>query len=229
MKPTETAEWASGASRRLEPSSGEKADGFVEGTRTPARKGNWIIGVLSDWANWVEDLFDSDGQHAFRTGLIRQRVIAPNGGRPLAGTWNEDGTAQDRVYSQTNFAMWSFDIGAYLPSGAVLQNIEVLLQQGGSRTGINRAGCRFGSSSVNALWAAPASPTFNDFIEYAGESTTAWEVVDLSNNAAWSNLTIDNQLSQYTLIIQAGSDGAHVSDQIGSIRITYTDVGLRNH
>lgn len=51
---TYTSGLDSGLNTRLAPTTGEKAQGLFRGKKAPARKLNWIIGLLCDWAGWQE-------------------------------------------------------------------------------------------------------------------------------------------------------------------------------
>lgn len=51
-KPTNTIDWAA-TGNRTEPTSGQKTSGFTAGERLAAKYLNWIIGVTSDWIDYL--------------------------------------------------------------------------------------------------------------------------------------------------------------------------------
>lgn len=61
--------WATDALTRVEPSSGQKATGYVSGERPTFNVINWLLGLLLDWAIWLRlavleldtDKIDRDG------------------------------------------------------------------------------------------------------------------------------------------------------------------------
>src|SRR5690554_4623675 len=42
-----------GEATRLEPTTGEKEQGFHRGKRLPARKLNWLLGSMGDWIQYI--------------------------------------------------------------------------------------------------------------------------------------------------------------------------------
>jgi len=66
--PTYTSGPDNGQATRLEPTSGEKAQGYHRGKRVPARKLNWLLGVICDWIKHLDEartrvvVFDTAGQ-----------------------------------------------------------------------------------------------------------------------------------------------------------------------
>lgn len=67
-KPTNIPNWATdeeynagpdiGLETKLEPTSGEIANGFRRGSRAPARKTNWLLNALCAWRDWTEESVD---------------------------------------------------------------------------------------------------------------------------------------------------------------------------
>lgn len=59
----------SGLPTKLEPTSGEKASGYIRGQRPPARKMNWQLGKIGDWVRYLDEQHDI----AARACLIEQK------------------------------------------------------------------------------------------------------------------------------------------------------------
>lgn len=53
--PTYTSGPQEGEATRLAPTSGEMAQGFFQGKRPPARKANWLLGLLCDWVKYLSE------------------------------------------------------------------------------------------------------------------------------------------------------------------------------
>ncbi len=53
--PSELPTWATNGGTRLAPSAGVRADGWIQGKRPPARWTNWLIGLLCDWVDHLDD------------------------------------------------------------------------------------------------------------------------------------------------------------------------------
>jgi len=60
-KPTSLPTWATDAGTTVEPSAGQKAAGFSVGTRPPARWWNWLMNVVYQWCNYVNEM--RTGEH----------------------------------------------------------------------------------------------------------------------------------------------------------------------
>lgn len=74
-EPTYTSGLDNGLPTRLEPTEGEQENGFFRGRRAPARKLNWIVGLLCDWAAYLSGVwvpYHLDGAFRF------PKTLAPN-------------------------------------------------------------------------------------------------------------------------------------------------------
>ena len=79
-KPTELGEWATNPGQTLEPSAPQKAAGFIEGDKPPARWINWLWNVAHQWhaytsnlhgeAEFLNKAYAWTGLHRFAQGFI---------------------------------------------------------------------------------------------------------------------------------------------------------------
>lgn len=84
-RPSTLPEWATstnydsgpdtGQATRLEPTSGEKANGWWRGLGVPARKLNWLFGLLCDWVGYVGDVTEHSACYGVVGALRAQDEI----------------------------------------------------------------------------------------------------------------------------------------------------------
>lgn len=139
-----------------------------------------------------------------------------------SGDWLPVGVGS--IQSQSNNASLWFDLAAYLPNGARITNIQVLIDEGAARASGSRAALRLAQKSID--WASvtpPISEAELGYSESAGGSGVHYIVIAAGNaGPSWSPVTIDKSQGNYSLRIQAGSDGgAHAPDTVHGIRVLY--------
>lgn len=206
-RPTEDVEWASGGGRRLEPDAGEKADGFVEGTRTPARKANWIIGYVADWITYLQAL----------TNPLTARTleIGPAGAGAGSENWTEeDDAAQVRLESQADSVYLYFPIR--LPNGSQITGVEAVVDPGAARAGADRMEIRVAVMTPN--YASPGQTTTTS--EAFNDDTTG-NVQVIGGNFTGPDIAVDNETASYAVRIKSGNDSATNKDLILAVRVTY--------
>lgn len=59
-KPSDTFNWADSGGDVVEPTSGKKDRGFVVREEPAAQHLNWLLGVIGEWLQWLDDAEDSD-------------------------------------------------------------------------------------------------------------------------------------------------------------------------
>jgi hypothetical protein len=193
-KPSTVPTWATGAGRRLEPSSGEKADGFVAGARAPARKSNWIVGGLTDWAAYLDEWIDGDDELVYPVDQTRSRYLPLTSGVVEAGT----------TASISGIA-WSFDAGGGilrwpldLPHRALITRVSARVTtadaSGTLQVGLRKILVTGGGGTITPTetfgTAAPASAGAHE-IEY--EPTAPGE--EVFNSSGWYELVIDSDVN----------------------------------
>src|SRR5688500_1018888 len=141
-RPTVTPTWATGGGRRVEPDAGEKADGFVEGERTPAKKANWGIGYLTDWIAWVSAILDDDEELTYqvpktgRTVMIHGVAFQPNFENAVA--WSAILGAKTYLESEADGVACFLSLNRIIPISATITRVRALVHPGAARTGSNR-------------------------------------------------------------------------------------------
>lgn len=134
--------WGTGGSRRIEPSAPEKVTGFVEGTRSPAKKANWLIGILTDWIAYVAAIIDTSEEHTYQVAKPQRFLVS------LAD--------MESRLSSFSISEWLLVLGsggwttnadspvlviplnAYLRHGMVITGLTLMVQPGIARAGANR-------------------------------------------------------------------------------------------
>lgn len=237
-RPTTTPEWATGGGRRLEPDAGEKADGFVEGERTPARKANWAIGFLCDLAAYVLAIIDSNEEHTYQTPKARVLTISPwqafgsnaqtanespwcvqvSGSSPNEG-WN--------LVSRHDFAMLFLPVSELLPTGAELTQIRALVKPGAARGTGDRMKLSWMRHTANFL----LETQIFDGPEDEDEDDGTTDIQVLSTGTISPAIAIDktvNAAAQIVAHLTCGDDAGTNRDRVLAFELTFTDPGPRN-
>lgn len=114
-RPSALPEWAtstnydsgpdSGQATRLEPTSGEKANGWWRGMGVPARKLNWLLGLLCDWAKHLDE-------DRVRAASIRRRVFGTRSAGQVF-TLTDDGRQGEPITSHEGATALQLPPGRY--------------------------------------------------------------------------------------------------------------------
>lgn len=233
-RPTEVPEWASGASRRVKPDAGEKSNGFVQGERTPARKGNWALGLAADWVTWLAALIGSDEELTYQTPKARTTVIHAvafqGAAGPLGGGWNAStesggGGIKTSMKSQADFVSMYLNLGKVLPANATITRIRVLVKPGSARaTSGNRVAAQL-VHTTPAFTGTEAYPDETQVGTWRDDGTTDVQSID----SGVISLAVGTAGRLPLLIVSSGNDGGvHVKDTAYAVHISYDDTGPRN-
>jgi hypothetical protein len=252
-QPTDSATWATDGGTRVEPSAGEKADGFTPGARTPARKANWIVGVVADWAAWLESITNDDGDVVYNDGGIhdgRERctVLTPFVGfAGMSGAGDETAsidpwrvinvstpTTEGQVLQSGQiFAGWVADLSARFPTGATITRIRVAVQPGAERATVgNRMTLWLAEGALDLAtgvvsWTGPLETSTDD-------GSTDEQFIDTGTIAVFVAPSIEGagasgpSGSTLHLHVNAGNDADTNRDQIRMIVVNWFDPGPRN-
>lgn len=141
-RPGTVPSWATTGGTRLEPTAPEKASGHVAATRPPARKMNWLQGILADWIAYFATVIDSSEEHTYLVAKAQRFLVS------LA-----DMESQLSSFSITEWRLlmgsggWTTNadsptlvipLNAYLRHGMVITGLTVMVQPGIARAGANR-------------------------------------------------------------------------------------------
>lgn len=232
-RPTVVPEWASGGGRRLEPDAGEKADGFVEAERTPARKANWGIGYLTDWITWLAALFGTDEELTYQTPKARTTVIhavafqgaaGPSGGGWNASTEAGGGGVKTSMQSVDNFVVMYLNLGKVLPANATITRVRVLVDPGAARAGANRMAVQL-THSTPVFTGTEAYPDETVVGTWFDDTTTDVQSID----SGVISLEVGTGGRLPLLIVYSGNDGgAHAADTAYAVHISFDDIGPRS-
>lgn len=132
------------------------------------------------------------------------------------------GVGDPSVDSAANGSELYFDLAKYLPAGATVTDIEVMVDEGAARS----LGSRMSVSLqvTTPTWTGSGSTSTTLYLSETGGGATSkiFAISDGVNaGTAWTNITID-KTKLYTLVVRAGTDGGHVSDRVKAIRVIYT-------
>jgi hypothetical protein len=235
-RPTDLPEWASGGSRRIEPSSGEKSDGWVAATRAAPRKANWIVGVLADWINYVRAIIDANEEHTYQVAKTRELNISP---LSMNGTRSDGAGAGSVVWAPGEFAALTFlescadaqhaylNLTKLVPHGCSLLEVRAIVKPGAARATTNRMELSVRSNAPN--WSSPNEPAnvgpYGALDEDDG--TTNAQILTTGTSGSLPHV-IDSDTNQYWLRIRSGNTGATNLDRIYAIQLRLSDIGPRN-
>lgn len=251
-RPAANTSWATTGGRRIEPSAPEKASGFVEGTRTPAKKANWLTGMLSDWQVWLTEERDRMAAYiggdagagewvypAVRGRQIPVDIMAGREMRDASGLTPEWAPPVTPLTSSVwtslvNSGEIVFPLNALLRDGMVITDIKVTCKPGAARAGANRM-------RVGLLYFLPdhATPANNPVTPqqvggaFVFDDTTANKQNISLSSILGAGHTVDRESAtfprDYFLHITAGNTGAASPDVIYGIALSVNDPGPRNY
>jgi hypothetical protein len=245
-KPTVTPEWASnatfsavgsawhGSPTRLTPPAGLQEEGWEPSARPLAGHWNWILGYLSEWASWLGELFDEDGEHAYPTPPTRVVAINPFHAfdtTPAGSGWRgvAVGGAGNAyaVQAKADSAILAVPLNQCVPHGATISSIEVMVTLGATRAGADRVQVSWQQPVVN--WAIPSATygALEDTANDGGAAGGSTVTITVTPTPAIA-LESDNSGWPVSIVIKAGNNASTNPDNVHSIRVTYTDPGLRN-
>ena len=187
-------------------------------------------GVLQD----IEGFFDlATDDFVYPTTELRTVHISPLAGADrsaLGHGWTT--IALVEATSQVNAARMCFDLKQYLPSGASIQEFDIMVQPGTTRATV---GNRFTATLIRngPDWddgGSHATPLNNGSATYTtaldsqtDDGMNTLQVIELTYATA-----LDFSTYSYMLILQAGNDAGSNNDDVWSIRIKFNDPGPRN-
>ena len=133
------------------------------------------------------------------------------------------GVGAPSVDSAANGSELYFDLAKYLPDGATITDIDVMVTEGAARSLGSRMSVSLqvstptwtgGGSTATTLYLSETSGGGGDEIFSISDEVNA--------GISWVNVTIDKTTKAYTLVIRAGTDGSHNADRVKHIRVHYT-------
>lgn len=212
-RPTSVPFWATGSGRRTEPDALELASGFVELTRTPAKKANWAVGYLSDWIVYLRQFTDIANELVYPVAKSRQVVIP---GFLLRGlNWSPDGGAGSSNCATNNEA-GALDLTASLPPGALLQQVYA-------------RGSAANASAAGLTLTVLRHHHVNATDETVGTANTGAGAGTFGTAVDCGNEEIDKATYSYRLVVNASSTAASGGvDILRSVRASLSAVGPRH-
>lgn len=248
-KPASVPTWATDASyddpgedwdtepTKIDPGAGKRATGWLPTEVLPADMHNHEMNLLGQWAGWLDDLFDEDGEHSFQTGSppLRSIVVSPRGNL-FEGEWDYEfdigltgGLAFFSDINSARFGMWLENV---LPNGATLQSVSALVRPGAARAGTDRMSLAWYSQSEQY--------TGTEDVVLTGPSDTDFDDggtgIQLLTMVISEPVTTDTALFAGNLVavrrfvmLSAGNTGAASPDAFFSWVFVYNDApGLSN-
>lgn len=232
-RPTEIPDFATGASRRLEPEAGEKSNGFREGYRFAPRKANWVVGLAAAWARYLSEIIDSAHEHVYPVAKTRTLLVSifdalqyPRGaaaddfslaGDVLTGHYFESNASQAQIV---------VPLQAYIREGQVLSSFRLLCNPVGSEAA---TGDRIAISVCSILpsFGTPAAPSVT-IHETAFDSGTAGIQSILLSMSPEVTVVHDGSDVAREYFVVITSSVAVSGDRIYALQATITDPGPRN-
>jgi hypothetical protein len=130
------------------------------------------------------------------------------------------------LVSASDGVVASLDLNTILPSGAVLNVIEVLVNPGAARTTTNRMEVHLYAFAMDFATPAAPSPGLVDSSEDDG--TTNLQVVRVPSSGSLAETIDAKNSTDWVIKVQSGSDSGSNVDTIHAVRLTFDDPGPRN-
>lgn len=232
-RPTEIPDFATGASRRLEPDAGEKSNGFREGYRFPPRKANWAVGLSAAWARYLSEIINSAHEHVYPTPKTRTFLVSlwtafsrRTGASAEEWVWPADPLADHWLESNGSHVVLVVPL-PMVRDGMTINEVKVLCAPS---TGEAATADRMQVSLASILpqFGTPAAPTPTVHETTPGQSASSGiQVITLTVDPEVAAVTLGSNLArEYYLVIT--SSVAVSGDRVYAIQVTGTDPGPRN-
>jgi hypothetical protein len=240
-KPTQNYDWATntnyaggpdtGTATKIEPPSGNRADGWRREDHPPAQMQNWWQNAIQKWAEYFEEVLDGARDPEITAiGLSRTRIVLAKAFDPGFSSglalWDSSAGMGVRV-SRANSSECILDLRTVpgIVHGTIITKLEAFVDPGAQRSGTNRMTLSFYTKS-DYNWTTPGGMglgTTSQAFDDGGASHPA-QIITLTSGFP---VTI-NKDNTYMVGLQSGNTGAASPDLFAALRITYTDAGPRN-
>lgn len=231
---TDVSDAHDGTPTKIEPSAGDKANGFEPRYRPPAQFFNWILGMLASWVAYLATFTDANDEVVYPSEKTRTITIGLHDSLRFNTTdWSYPATeASDYLLASGGAAARKiiFPINKHLRHGQKLLSVT-LLGKPGSDPGTPGDRMRIGlyrSAPLDFSGAtAPTTPTLllggelTGTVRAAATFTPGGTVVVVRDNFGAANTARDYW-------IQVTSTNAGVTDEIYGIQLSVGDSILRS-
>lgn len=225
-----------GASNKIDPGSGRKAEGFEPGM-LPAEWLNWVVNLFGSWLYWIAARLgglDGSGEWNYETARSRIMLIPINDYAAQTSTTADftpgiTGVQSQAVAIHTNSGRVSFPLNAYLRDGMVITSILAAVKPGAARTGGNVMVCdlEYTTPDFDVVTNNPVDPTA---ITLSGASQANSTAVQLIGGVSLSHAVQvrGTAAREYWFTVKGGNDAGTNPDKIYAIQVQVTDPGPRN-
>lgn len=237
-----------GTVTKVEPTAGQKAEGWIPKNKLAAQWLNWWKNLVYQWLAYVNGWFDGADELVYP--VVKTRTVVVNwasfiqmyadstpgqvSGADATPPWSEvyTGSAPDQyigLQSQTDFAKLMLNLNEFVPSGATVTRIRALWDPGAARAG---AGDRmrfkvydnlynFTAVSVGGAGSGPLYETTDDGTANLQVRTSGVIAQAVNKNAVAGGGEV--------LMVVAGNDAGTNKDLFYAVEIEFTDPGPRNY
>lgn len=219
-----------GEDTKVAPSSGRVAEGFEPEENPPAEHFNWWMNRIGQWVKWLSGLagyIDQDNaEFTYPVVTLRTVHILPTAGVSPDGSWGIYSSDRGVAESGDDAEYLLFDLAQYLPSGAEITDLDVMVKPGAVRTGIQRMIVSLVRSTPD--WGTPGLPTDAALASAGDDGTIDDQVIALSVPGTANPEA--HSVRALRLAVKSGDDGgAHAADRVYAIRVVFRDPGPRNY
>lgn len=229
-EPSEDYDWATNANfaggpdvgtvTKVDPPGAVRQDGWRGNQAPPPQYQNHWQNAVGKWFDWTRAMFG--GTEDLDVQPTRTVVIAGNRCQ-LAGAPDWDsGSGQGAITSVVDTGLAHFDLGRYLPHGAVLTRVKALVTPGAARVGTFKMSLQMRTRVLN--FTSPAAPAASvDLAAVFDDGNATLQVID----SGALTVTIASQ-SIHELTVTAGNTGAASPDTFYGLQLQFDDPGPRN-
>jgi hypothetical protein len=234
-KPSSIPEWASSPSDPgdiVEPSGAKKQDGWNASERPPAQYFNWWQNLVYQWVDYLDGWFNGSDEIVYPVAKTRTLRVSPMrgsievSGADVSPAWAPGATSRGSLFAQHDEKRLNVVLSDFLPQGAVISLIRVLVDAGGRAGGSRASGDRlqFTVYRITQNWSSPgiSDTTIVSTVEDNDSATTA----QILTSGAISE-TVDKAGEVILLEIRSGTMLGGL-DRVDGIEVVFTDPGPRN-
>jgi hypothetical protein len=214
-----------GTATKVEPSSGEKAQGVTPARKIVAQWINWVLSRLSLWVEYFAGFVDNNDEFVYPTSKQREKYYSvANCGTTSAQDFADPDWETGNFFWQPLNDASDAVIIVELPAGASVTDLRLLVNRAANRTGTNRwqiLDVLRVRASITGTPTVTTTSLLGAPVNDGGGTGLAFVVSGIATTAMASG-------DYWAVQVRGPTGSLGIADELYGVRVTFTDPGPRN-